>query len=255
MIDIGCGLVGIGREWGVRRRGVPSREDALAFLRTAVDFGIRLFDTAPAYGLSEERLGAFLAGLDAETCGRLIIATKCGEEFDPTRGTFVDHSPAALQRSIERSLRRLGTISILQLHKATRNVLEDDSVLAVLEEARKNGITKIGASVSTVADAIAAIDCSLFDVLQFPYNLRYDAFAPVFAAAAARGTTVLVNRPLAEGAIFEGERLPNVLECAFSFILEQDFTGYILVGSKTPRHFIDDVRAFRAVAQRRGAAC
>ncbi|WP_373460770.1 aldo/keto reductase [Agromyces ramosus] len=47
-----------------------------ALLAGAVDLGIRFFDTAPAYGLSQERLGEFLRTIPAELRADLFVATK-----------------------------------------------------------------------------------------------------------------------------------------------------------------------------------
>ena len=58
-IELGCGLIAIGRPWGTTAE-VPSEAEAIDFLQFAYDSGIRFFDTAPSYGLSEERLGHFL---------------------------------------------------------------------------------------------------------------------------------------------------------------------------------------------------
>lgn len=109
--------------------------DADAALTAAWDGGIRYFDTAPHYGLglSERRLGAFLAGKPRE---EFVISTKVGRVLDPnpdfTGGDDLafdfavpnrtvrrfDPSEAGIRRSIEDSLERLGLdrIDIAYLH-------------------------------------------------------------------------------------------------------------------------------------------
>ena len=62
-VELGLGLVSLGRQWGVRDVDPPNEADAAALLECAVALGIRVFDTAPAYGSSEERLGRFLTSL------------------------------------------------------------------------------------------------------------------------------------------------------------------------------------------------
>lgn len=54
---LGLGLTGIGRVWGAASKPVPSESEARALLEKAFELGIQVYDTAPAYGLSERRLG------------------------------------------------------------------------------------------------------------------------------------------------------------------------------------------------------
>jgi aryl-alcohol dehydrogenase-like predicted oxidoreductase len=81
IIELGLGLVSIGRRWGVRDVAPPPAEEAIALIEAAVAAGIRFFDTAPAYGASEDLLGRALrgGGFDAS---RVTIATKFGEHWN-----------------------------------------------------------------------------------------------------------------------------------------------------------------------------
>lgn len=51
-----------------------SEASAEALLHGVLDAGINLLDTAPSYGLSEERIGRYLRGRRHE----LVLSTKCG---------------------------------------------------------------------------------------------------------------------------------------------------------------------------------
>ncbi|MFD8019051.1 aldo/keto reductase [Streptomyces lavendulae] len=55
--QLGFGTIGIGRPWPTEQHDVPSSAQVAALLERAVSSGIRFFDTVPAYGLSEARLG------------------------------------------------------------------------------------------------------------------------------------------------------------------------------------------------------
>ena len=62
---LGLGTVKLGRDQGVRYPTgvrIPDNRAAGHLLDVASELGINLLDTAPAYGSSEERLGALLAG-------------------------------------------------------------------------------------------------------------------------------------------------------------------------------------------------
>ena len=148
-LELGLGLLSIGRAWGVGQSAPPSDDEAARLLDTALRSGIRIVDTAPAYAASEARLGAFLTGLPRERRDTLRVLTKAGEHWDVEAGTgFVDHSRDALCRSIDRSLALLGRIDLLQIHKATADVVAHPDVIAAIEHARACGIPCFGASVS-----------------------------------------------------------------------------------------------------------
>ena len=157
-LELGLGLLSIGRVWGVNRSEPPGEAEALSLLEKALDLGIRVFDTAPAYATSEDRFGRFLRGLDPFRREALVVMTKAGEHWDVESGTSViDHSRDALRRSIDRSLELLGRVDVLQIHKATRDVVRDPAVIAAVEHARACGIATFGASVADVETGFAAL--------------------------------------------------------------------------------------------------
>jgi D-threo-aldose 1-dehydrogenase len=101
----------------------PIDDEAVhAAMEAAWDAGVRAFDTAPHYGvgLSEERLGRFLAQRPraefvlSTKVGRLLVddpsAPDHGEGFvdTPRRRRVRDYSAAGVRRSLEESLGRLG---------------------------------------------------------------------------------------------------------------------------------------------------
>src|ERR1022692_788872 len=169
-VEFGLGLIGIGKPWGFAHPQVPDVRQALTLLERAFALGVRYFDTAPSYGVSEERLGRFLAALTPGERSALRIATKFGEHWDAAKGEpFVDHSLDALKRSLDGSVARLGRIDVLQLHKTTTRVLASDDLARAWEYAAALGITAIGASVSDVESAALAIASAAYSVLQLPY--------------------------------------------------------------------------------------
>ncbi|MFI9010329.1 aldo/keto reductase [Actinosynnema sp. NPDC053489] len=107
--------------------------DALGALEAAWDVGVRYFDTAPHYGLglSERRVGAFLAGRPRD---EFVVSTKVGRVLKPAPGDGDDLAngfavPAAarrrwdfsadgVRRSLESSLDRLGLdrVDVVYVH-------------------------------------------------------------------------------------------------------------------------------------------
>ncbi len=97
--------------------GGTDDEESIATIRAAVDRGVNLIDTAPAYGFgrSEEIVGRALA--DGRLRSRVVIATKTGLEWKDGK-VFRNASRDRILREVEDSLRRLRTdyIDIYQVH-------------------------------------------------------------------------------------------------------------------------------------------
>jgi D-threo-aldose 1-dehydrogenase len=102
-----------------------TEETARETLQTAWDCDIRYYDTAPlyGYGLSEQRIGAFLADKPraqytlSTKVGRVLVPATGGEDRSGSLGRFsgalaydavFDFSSDAVRRSLESSLERLG---------------------------------------------------------------------------------------------------------------------------------------------------
>lgn len=251
--ELGCGLIAIGRQWGTTPE-VPSVKEAVAFLQGAYDLGIRFFDTAPSYGLSEERLGVFLRSLAPEQRNQVRVATKFGEHWDAQDQTaYVDHSLDALKRSFDRSYRHLGKISVLQLHKTTPALLQSPIVAEAFDYASTSGVEQIGVSVSDPASAELALADERFGVMQLPYNQANTRFYNTVVSAREHGKELLINRPLQMGDITtpaqdsEGKR--EAIVSAFRFILQEDFNGTVLTGTANIEHLRENIAAFTAAKQ------
>ncbi len=235
-VELGLGLIGIGKPWGHAPHAIPSDSEAQALLEFAYELGVRYFDTAPSYGdgISEARLGRFLRGLGPRERAAVTAATKFGEHWDAAAGApYADHSYDALRRSLDRSFERLGTIEVLQLHKTTPRALASGDVAPAWEYARGLGIGRVGPSVSDVESARAAMEDARLNAMQFPYNRRNRQFQPFLKT----GKWIAVNRPFAMGA--------EVRSDAFRFILERPFTGVILTGTTSAGHLRENWEAFQ----------
>ncbi len=90
--------------------GAPiSDEQAVTVVQSALQQGIRLFDTAPSYGygLSEQRLGLALQGVPRD---RFVLETKLGLVRDHKVQRF-GLPPGSVRQSLEESLARLNWIA------------------------------------------------------------------------------------------------------------------------------------------------
>jgi aryl-alcohol dehydrogenase-like predicted oxidoreductase len=246
-IELGLGIIGLGKLWGHRPGEVPSEADAISLLEFAFNLGIRYFDSAASYGIAEERLGKFLRLLTAPQRNSVRIATKFGEHWNPDANEpFVDHSFDALRRSLDRSLEYLGKIDLLQLHKTTPDVLQSNDLVRAWEYAASAGIETLGASVSDLESARITIADSRFRCIQLPLNRENARFSGAVHDAASRSMWVATNRPFAMGAMLYRDQ-PVPREEAFRFVLTHDFTGVVLTGTKSKQHLQENWQSFRNV--------
>ena len=243
-LALGLGLIGIGKPWGHVDDAVPPEAGARQLLETAVALGFRYFDSAPSYGVAEERFGAFLRGLTPEVRASLTIATKFGEHWDAARGEpYVDHSYDALVRSLDRSVALLGRIDALQLHKTTPDALASAEVQRAFAYAGSLGIENVGASVSDVVSASIAIRDGRFSLVQFPLNSAAVQYRHFATEATEAGMLVAANRPFGMGKLLYGEEPLSPAE-AFAFVACEPFDGVVLTGTKSVGHLRENWAAF-----------
>lgn len=248
-IQLGCGLIRIGREWGFKKKNIPTPEEVQSFLQEAVTLGIRFFDTAPAYALSEERLGKFLQTLSPDVRNTLTIATKCGEHWDAKKeGTVVDHSYNALVGSIDTSIASLGKIDILQIHKATPSILQSDDVHKALEYAKAKGIKQFGASVSDLETAELVCKLDEISVVQLPFNPERSDMHEALQKLKTSEKYLIINRPFNMGGMLYKEQTEqskqHLLSEAYAFILKENFSGVVLTGTCNSAHLKENITAF-----------
>ena len=201
---LGLGTVKFGRNTGVKYPGgdgftLPTDAEIESLLDCAINCGITLLDTAPAYGSAEERLGKLLGARR----DKFFLVTKTGEEFDGATSEYIftrEHT----QMSIERSLKRLKTdyIDCVLVHSNRDDVkvINETPVLDVLAEFKSRGlIGSFGVSTYTIEGGLAALEKS--DCAMVAYNKGYLDERAVIDAAARMGKPVLVKKGLASGHI------------------------------------------------------
>jgi aryl-alcohol dehydrogenase-like predicted oxidoreductase len=152
--------------------GGTDEAESIATIHAAVEHGINLIDTAPAYGFgrSEEIVGQALA--QGNLRARVRIATKVGLEWDRGR-VFRNASRARILQEFEDSSRRLQTdsIDIYQLHWPDPLVPIEDAAEALGLLYVRGKIGAIGASNLSVPQMERFRRVAPLHVLQPPYNL------------------------------------------------------------------------------------
>ncbi|WP_241721825.1 aldo/keto reductase [Raoultella sp. HC6] len=146
-------------------------EQSIATLHEALDRGINLIDTAPAYGFghSEEVVGKALAGRR----DRAIIATKVALDWDDAGCITRNSTPQRIRQEIEDSLRRLQTdyIDLYQVHWPDELVAVEETA-RVLETLQQQGkVRALGVSNYSPAQMDRFRNAAPLATLQPPLNL------------------------------------------------------------------------------------
>jgi aryl-alcohol dehydrogenase-like predicted oxidoreductase len=247
------GLLEIGKPWGHVPSAVPEESKAIEFLEFAFESGIRYFDSAASYAVAEQRFGKFLQSLTPAQRGTVTVATKFGEHWDFEKDEpYVDHSFEGLARSLGNSMRLLGKIDVLQLHKATPEVLRSGDLERAWELAGSFGIGILGPSVSDLDSARIALESRRYQMMQLPFNMEFQKFQDVIPQASAQGMYLAVNRPFAMGKLLYSEGQESAHEkrvAALAFVLKQRFRGVVLTGTKTKAHLMENQQAFAEAVQ------
>ena len=275
--EIGFGALEIGRPWGLPIEGdfvIPSERDAGALLDRVLDLGINFIDTAPAYMLSEERLGRLLKHHRKE----FYLASKCGEYFDGYESRY-DFSTAGTLQFIETSLKRLQTdyLDLVQIHcgpDEAETIRRGEALEGMLRAKRHGKVRWVGASCD-VDGATVALEMPAYDVLQLPYNLLNRSIErmesggdSVLSRAARLGVGIIAREPLARGKLTDkSRRAPagadpavaraqdllarleqhgdrtSLSQIAIQLVLRRPEVATVLIGTRNVRHLEDAVQA------------
>jgi aryl-alcohol dehydrogenase-like predicted oxidoreductase len=158
---IGLGCMGMSSGYGPP----ADKQEMISLLRSAVERGITLFDTAEVYGpfTNEELVGEAFAPLREQ----VVIATKFGFKRGPgeeSRWNDLDSRPAHIREVADASLKRLRieTIDLFYQHRVDPNVPVEDvagTVKDLIKEGkvRHFGLSEAGAQTIRRAHAVQPV--------------------------------------------------------------------------------------------------
>ena len=180
--------------------GDATDDEAVETVHRAITLGMNYLDTSPLYGESERRVGLALADGWRD---KIYLATKTGTH-PKWRG---DYSAAGTRRSVENSLKLLGTdyLDVCLVHdpKSMDPVIEKDGALDELQRMREEGlIGYIGLGVREHEFHKIAIETGIVDVIltYLDYNLISQTANDWLLSFAAENDIGIVNgSPIAAG--------------------------------------------------------
>jgi aryl-alcohol dehydrogenase-like predicted oxidoreductase len=260
--QLGYGSMGLRgpRTWGLR---VVSEEDADRFLNRVLDAGINFIDTAPDYGISEERIGRYISSRRSE----FVLATKCGCAYTQHEDHLeIDHvwKKDVVQRNIETSLRRLKTdcVDILQFHGGDAETLQREGLIDLLMQFRDQGTVRFVGVSSSLPNLPALIELGVFDTFQIPYSCLAPEHHDWITSAAEGGAGIIIRGGIAHGGpdaeiqrptlndIWTRVRLDEILldgmsrtELILRYTLSHPHCHTTIVGTCNPKHLAENLAA------------
>jgi aryl-alcohol dehydrogenase-like predicted oxidoreductase len=246
----------------------PSDAQAERLLNAALDAGINVIDTSIDYGLSEQRIGRFIAHRRSE----YFLASKCGcvpSELHVPREHV--NTPENIRAGVEHSLRTLRTdyLDLVQFHQSlSRRALEESGALdAALALKREGKVRFVGIS-GALPNLVEQVQIDAFDVFQIPYSVLQREHEVLIYVASARGAGIIIRGGLARGMPadwehrtyymlpgsiarerWESARLDELLdgmsrqEFVLRFTLANPDLDTTIVGTGNPAHLQENVAA------------
>jgi aryl-alcohol dehydrogenase-like predicted oxidoreductase len=172
--------------------GALDEKEAGRLLNGALDLGLSFVDTAPGYGLSEERIGRHLSHRRAE----FVLSTKVGYAVPGVQ----DWTGECIALGVDQALVRLRTdvLDVAHLHSCPLETLLRGDVVGALQRAVTAGKVRV-AAYSGENEALAwAVVSGAFGAIQASVNAcDQRSLGREIALAASGGLGVVAKRPLA----------------------------------------------------------
>jgi len=190
--------------------GGTDEEASLTAIKAALDEGISLIDTAPAYGLgvAEEIVGKAIKGRRDQ----VVLATKCGLVWDTQDGNyFIDQGDKRIHRylgkqsiidELDQSLKRLGTdyVDLYLTHWQDPTTPIDETMETLLHLKQDGKIRAIGACNVSPEELKSYVAAGQLDCLQEEYSMvKRDIQGTLLPACTQNGVSMLSYSSLALG--------------------------------------------------------
>lgn len=199
---VGLGCMGFSHAYGAP----TDRQTAVRTLREAFDLGYDFFDTAESYtgvnpdgtiSYNEELVGEALR----DVRDKVAIATKMGVAHNPDRSLRMDSRPETIRKSVEGSLKKLGTdcIDLYYQHRIDPNV-EPETVADTMARLMKEGkIRAWGISEATEDYLRRAHAVCPVAAIQNRYSMMARAHEALFPVSEELNVAFVAFSPMANG--------------------------------------------------------
>ena len=167
VVVLGTWVTG-GWAWG----GANERDSIMAILRS-LELGVNFIDTAPVYGFGRSELVVCKALKEWGRNRNVMVATKCGLEWDEKENIRRNSSPSRIMEEVDQSLQRLGVdcIDLYQIHWPDSKTPFESSMETLVKLRDLGKIRNIGLSNFNREQIESCLKAGQVHSLQPPYNL------------------------------------------------------------------------------------
>ncbi len=191
--------------------GNTEQERVTLLLNQALDRGLNMIDTAECYGAPDQNQSEILIGnAVGHRRHEYVLSSKVGHE-NGQFGQGDDWSPESIERTIERSLKRLKTdhLDIVHLHGANLETLKAGEATEALKRAREAGKIRFLAYSGSGERVRYAVESDDFDVVQVSLNVfEQDVIDELLPMTRKKDIGVIAKRPLGN-AVWRFEQRPE----------------------------------------------
>lgn len=200
-------VIGLGCMGMTHAYGAPSDEDEMIrLIHSAFEMGITFFDTAECYvGKNREDRAVYNESLVGKALkpfrDKVVIASKFGVHHNPDGTLLTDSRPETIRKSVEGSLRRLGTdhIDLYYQHRIDPDV-EPEEVASVMRNLIEEGKIRAWGVSEARMDYICRADkiCRITAV-QNRFSMMYRDYEDMLPELEAMEIAFVAHSPLANG--------------------------------------------------------
>lgn len=216
------GTVQFGLDYGINNPiGRPSMDKSLEMLDFAWQKGIRIFDTAYAYGEAEKILGEFIK--TGNFGSEIKVITKLKPNIiSESKGEICD----IITSNLDESLKKLNRNHVDGYLFHTPSYIYNDKVIDAMVDLKKQKLVKnIGVSIYEEIDAVYAARLQMFDYIQVPYSIFDQRLnkTDFFETAKKNNITIFARSAFLQGLFFmPEEKIPPYLEIAKPYFKKFD---------------------------------
>lgn len=265
-MELCLGTVQFGMKYGINNTlGKPSLQQSFEMLDTALDSGIKIIDTARAYGDAEEILGKYFK-LNPHWKNISVISKLAPNIIDPDEEDVY----GKIEKACLDSLERIGIEQLDGYLLHTPEYIYNREIVQSLVKLKEKGYVKnIGVSIYGISEGSAAIESGVVDYIQLPYSvLDQRGIKTGFISDAKKaGIKILTRSAFLQGLFFmPKERIPDNLkkvnpyldtinrildkynvslaEMLINFVSYEKNIDYFVFGVDTKEQLLEDIKIF-----------
>lgn len=266
MAELCLGTVQFGMEYGINNvLGQPSWKESFHMLDIAIENGIKVFDTASAYGEAEEILGHYIKERNLED--KIQVISKLSPNLINKDENNIE---GIIRQELESSLSRLNLSQLNGYLLHTPEYIYNQQILkALLKFKEENLIQNLGVSIYDMEHGEEAIRTGVVNYIQLPYSIfdQRGIKTGFIKRAKQHGITIFARSAFLQGLFMMAHnKIPDYLnsaiiyleifekllqkysiskvEAIIKFVVQEQEIDYFVFGVDTEKQLIEDINLY-----------